>query len=772
MRNIELQTLPIWQDEELIGFHGTIVDITQRVKFEEELKEKTEFLDAVVKHSYDGIFVIDEDFNYKFINPASGRITGHKSEDWVGKRAGTNRHPDDEKISLEAVFKALSGEPSTCEVRVMHSSGEYRLLEMRYSLMMIGDDAHILGMVNDISEKKKVENALRESENRLNIIFEFAPDAFYINDFEGNFIDGNKAAEELLGYPRKELIGMNFVDAGILSMEDVEKASHLLAKNINGKLTGPDEYTLKRKDGTKVDVEIIAHPVKIGGEDRVLGIARDVTEKKKAEDALVASEEKYRNIVELSPDGIITINKTGKILSVNKSFCALTGFSEKDYLGINISKIPTKPKTSLGNIMKLIPKVFKGKDLGTIKFKWTHKNGENRDGEARTKKMGKDDDAYIQVVVRDITDEKKAEIALAASEEKYRSLFEHSPEAIVIIDLEGKIVECNNATVGLIELKLDKIIGYRFDELGIIDSTKVIQYVNMLQPIAKGQNLDANEVELIMKNDRSKWIEVFPSLISQSGKPTGIQIIARDITDRKLAEIELHKKLMKFELEEGNIYLSKESRTNQSIEAFKELLMFGHSGILISRRSKKDFQNNNEYMFNHVKISELDKDNHVPPKYNAIHDLLTSLPRGEVVHIDCIEYLITRIGSKKTLNIIQYLKDLAVSKNLYVLISVDPIAISKVDMRLIEIESKNILPSKSLARLSPKLIDALAYIDKLNKEGIMPSYSDIGEYFQLSKPTARHRIRELEELGTVKEIQRGRMKILELTDKGKNYLAV
>jgi DNA-binding MarR family transcriptional regulator len=87
-------------------------------------------------------------------------------------------------------------------------------------------------------------------------------------------------------------------------------------------------------------------------------------------------------------------------------------------------------------------------------------------------------------------------------------------------------------------------------------------------------------------------------------------------------------------------------------------------------------------------------------------------------------------------------------------------------------ESKNILPSKSLAGLSPKLLDTLAYIEKLNKEGLKPSYSDIGEHFQLSKPTARSRIRKLEELGTVNEIQRGRMKILELTDKGKNYLAV
>jgi len=520
IRTIEVQTLPIWRDEELTGFHGTILDITDRISFQEKLKEKSEFLDAVVNNTYDGIFVIDEDFNYVFINPASGKIMGHDHEEWIGKRAGTNRHPDDEKKSVEAVFKALNGESATCEIRVKHSGGEYRLLEMRYSLMMIGEAPHILGMVNDITEKKK------------------------------------------------------------------------------------------------------------------------------AEDALIASEEKYRNI------------------------------------------------------------------------------------------------------------------------------FEYSPETIVILDLEGRIMECNQATSKLIELPLDKIIGKRFFELGIIDQIQTNYFINFFKEMVQGDNFENLEVELIMRDGKSKWIETFPSQISKDGRLYAIQLIARDITDRKLAEIEIRNKLMKFEMVPGNLYISKEFRANQSIEAFKELLMVGHSGIMISRRPRKEYQDKIEYMFNHIKISETDKENHVQPSYKAIHDLLSGIPRGEVVHIDCIEYLASRIGSKRTLNIIQYLKDLASSKNQIVLLSVDQEAISEKDMRLIEKESLDIVPSESLSKLPPKLLNTLSYIDELNKEGVMPYYSQIGEHFQLSKPTARARIRQLEQLGTVKEIQRGRKKILELTEKGKSYMVL
>lgn len=138
---------------------------------------------------------------------------------------------------------------------------------------------------------KEAEGELKRSEERLKIIFQFAPDALYLNDLKGNFVDGNKAAEELTGYKREELIGKNFLRIKLLSSDQIPKAAALLAKNALRKATGPDELILQRKDGTHVSVEIRTFPVKIENQILVLCSAHDITERKRAEEELRRSQE-------------------------------------------------------------------------------------------------------------------------------------------------------------------------------------------------------------------------------------------------------------------------------------------------------------------------------------------------------------------------------------------------------------------------------------------------------------------------------------------------
>jgi len=152
-----------------------------------------------------------------------------------------------------------------------------------------------------VEEKQRALKALQESEERFKILFEFAPDAYYLHDLKGTLIDGNRTAEELIGCKKGDMIGKNILDLKLLPPQQIPQAAAILAKNAQGQATGPDEFTLNRKDGTQVAVEITTFPVKIQGQAVVLGLARDVTERKRVEEErerLLAAEREQRLLAE------------------------------------------------------------------------------------------------------------------------------------------------------------------------------------------------------------------------------------------------------------------------------------------------------------------------------------------------------------------------------------------------------------------------------------------------------------------------------------------
>jgi PAS domain S-box-containing protein len=179
-------------------------------------------------------------------------------------------------------------------------------------------------------QKKQAEEELRDSEEHLKILFDYAPDAYYISDIKGKFIDGNKAAERLIGYKKEELIGKSFLKLKLLSLADIPKAAKLLVKNLRGQPTGSDEFVLNRKDNSKVTVEISTYPVKIKEKTLALGIARDITERKQAEQTIKESEEKYRTVFENTGTATIIIEEDKTISMVNTQSEKMYGYSKEE----------------------------------------------------------------------------------------------------------------------------------------------------------------------------------------------------------------------------------------------------------------------------------------------------------------------------------------------------------------------------------------------------------------------------------------------------------
>jgi len=154
-----------------------------------------------------------------------------------------------------------------------------------------------------IEERRRAEQELRESEERFRILFATAPDPIIIHDADGLIVDGNRAAEELLGRPRAKVVGQNLLDLGIFSAHDEEVARARLADQRRGRETGPDEFAMKRPDGSVVDVEVRTVPLVLQGRSLVLVIARDISARKQADRTRRRLEEQLHQAMKMDAIG-------------------------------------------------------------------------------------------------------------------------------------------------------------------------------------------------------------------------------------------------------------------------------------------------------------------------------------------------------------------------------------------------------------------------------------------------------------------------------------
>lgn len=313
----------------LVELRQQIVNLKRSVRehkgAEDRLRESEERLKAIIESVNDVIFQLSPSGLIKFVSPNVRELYGYKPEELIGKHFKRTTPMSEVPKALKALKTALSGNTvMNFEINQLDSTGNIFPMEINITpLKKEGKIIAVQGIMRDITsrklaerellkvhdelerrveertaklakvneqlldeirERKRMEEALKSSEERLKILFKFAPDAYYLNDLKGNFIDGNIAAEKLIGYKKGELIRKNFFKLKLLSPGQIPKATAALAKNVLGQPSGPEEFILNRKDGTHVPVEIHTYTVKIKGKTLVLGIARNISERKKAEE--------------------------------------------------------------------------------------------------------------------------------------------------------------------------------------------------------------------------------------------------------------------------------------------------------------------------------------------------------------------------------------------------------------------------------------------------------------------------------------------------------
>jgi len=266
-------------------------------------------------------------------------------------------------------------------------------------------------------------------------------------------------------------------------------------------------------------------------------------EEKKAEEALRKSEEKFRTIFESATDCMILVDKSGRILDVNKKAVEVFGSSIEELLGRHIARVMVglvSPKDIPMVMNAFLEGIAGRKPRIEVSLK-------NRKGQVMhldcTNSLLKIDGKYygLLVVARDVSEHKRIENALRESEEKHRSLFELAPDGIITSDLKGNITSVNKAFLRITGFSKEEIVGKHFTKLPTIREMDIAKYVKPFFSFLRGKKIGAFEFVYRRKDGTLAWGEAHPSVLKEQGKVTGFQAVLRDITERKKAEDALRK---------------------------------------------------------------------------------------------------------------------------------------------------------------------------------------------------------------------------------------
>jgi len=369
------------KDQEHGKVIGTFQDITERKQTDQKLRESEARLNLALETNNTGVWELNLLDHTAFRTLIHDRIFGYETllPSWTYEMFLEHVLPEDRPEVDRHFSEAIAKQSDwNFECRILRTDGEVRWIFAmgRHIQVSKGEALQMLGIVQDITERKRVEEALKASEELFKNYLEYAPDGVYISDTKGTFIYGNRKCEEIIGYRREEVIGKNFLELNILPKQSLNKAAQLLQANMEGKSTGPDEIELTHKEGHLVPVEINTSVVQRAGQGIVLAFVRDITTRKQAENALKASEERFKHLAEVFPETIFEADLKGKITYVNKHGFDLFGYTKKDMdAGVNAFDLmaPADRDKAIQRVLEKIQGI--SSDKGYLEYQAMKKDG-------------------------------------------------------------------------------------------------------------------------------------------------------------------------------------------------------------------------------------------------------------------------------------------------------------------------------------------------------------------------------------------------------------
>lgn len=513
--------------------------------------ESRELFEKIFQTQKDAILILDAGVPPKITdcNRAAEGMFGYTREEMIGRTTEV-LHVD--QVMLDEFLTRLLGEISG--QRFFHLDDfsmkrkDGRLFPTEQTVAPLnnekGEREGWVSVIRDITERKQMEEAMRESRERYRLLAENISDVIFIRDMNLRFTYISSSVEKLTGYSVEEAMALTISESYTPRSMDLvmEAFSEELSMEKDEQSDPSRVRTLElegyRKDGTKIWTEAKmtflrdpnGHPIGI------FGVSRDITERKKAEKALISSEERYRSLVQDMPVLVCRFLPDGTLTFVNSNFCDYFDRKRKTLIGQKFFQfIPEKDRQG---VMDRFASLSRENPVVTYEHKVVGSDGTNRWQHRMDRALFDEtgDLTEYQCLGLDVTERKEAEEALRESEKRYKQLLNHAPAGIYEVDfLKQRFLAVNDV--------MCEYTGYSEEEFLSMAPEKILSddgkrlYAQRVRGMMAGENLpEAVEYKIITKGGQELWVELNTNPVYENGKIKGATAVVHDMTERRKVE--------------------------------------------------------------------------------------------------------------------------------------------------------------------------------------------------------------------------------------------
>jgi len=539
---------------------------------------------TLIENSSDAFALSDPKGNILYRSPSAKVISGFPDSKILSASMFDRIWPEDVKTARKVFAEMLTnpGKKIPFQIRVKGKNDKLKWIDGTGVnwLAKPGLQALVLHF-RDVTEVKEAATALEESEWRYRGLFENARLAVFQSTIKGKFIQVNNEFARMFGYLSPEDVFKSVRDIGTDIFADPSRRGEILRLRAMDPRLTTFENLYRRKDDSTFWGRLTVHTVTDADQIALYfeGFIEDITKGRAIEEALRESEEKFRSIFQISTTGMALAGLDGRYLMVNPALCGILGYTAEELLATDFFKLTHPDDMEISR--KAMLGVLKGGGKNSrFDKRYLHKDGHTVWTEVSSVLVcdvsGKPSHFVNQVV--DITERKQAEEALRESEERYRMLFELSPDSIAVYQ-DGKIVYANPATFRLLGAKApEEIIGRPMLDFVHPDYREMV-LTRARQQEREGKSVSPAEEKFVRRDGIAVDVEVMAAPFQYRGKLSHL-VISRDITERKRADEMLREKEERFRgtFENANVGVCIVGLDGRLIQVNRQMSkMFGYS---------------------------------------------------------------------------------------------------------------------------------------------------------------------------------------------------